>query len=158
MYFHNALFKLSSKSKALTENRVKKTEAGEIESFPNKNRRTKTHQLVKALTSDWSRVVRNVGNFQAQSRKWPAYNAVLDIYNRSFVINFAIAGEVYNIPAELVKAGGEITTRVLTKVRNKIWRKVEWPNPWTQSMIITLLKTQPGLQKNQSYLKVILTL
>ena len=47
---------------------------------------------------------------------------------------------VDNIPAELIQAGGETMIDVLTEICNKIWRTGEWPTPWTQSLIITLLK------------------
>ena len=47
---------------------------------------------------------------------------------------------VDNIPAELVQAGGETMIDVLTEICNRIWRTGEWPTPWTQSLIITLLK------------------
>ena len=46
---------------------------------------------------------------------------------------------VDNIPAELVQAGGETMLDVLTEICNRIWRTGEWPTPWTQSLIITLL-------------------
>ena len=42
--------------------------------------------------------------------------------------------------AELVQAGGEIMTDVLTKTCNKIWRAGERPAPGTQSLIIRLPK------------------
>ena len=45
-----------------------------------------------------------------------------------------------NIPAELVQAGGQTITDVLTEICNKIWRTGEWLSPWTQSLIITLPK------------------
>ena len=41
------------------------------------------------------------------------------------------SAEVDNIPAELVKAGGESMIDVLTKICNKIWRTGEWLTPWT---------------------------
>ena len=51
---------------------------------------------------------------------------------------------VDNIPAELVQAGGEamtdILTDILTAVCNKIWKTEEWPTTWTQSLVITLPK------------------
>ena len=57
---------------------------------------------------------------------------------------------VYNIPAELVQAGGETTIDVLTEICNRIWRTGEWPTPWTQSLIITLPK-KGNLQLCQNY-------
>ena len=45
---------------------------------------------------------------------------------------------VDNIPVELVLAGGESMSDVLTKIFNKIWKTGEWTTPWTQSLIITL--------------------
>ena len=47
---------------------------------------------------------------------------------------------VYNIPAELVQAGGETMIDVLREICNRIWTTGEWPTPWTQSLIITLPK------------------
>ena len=40
---------------------------------------------------------------------------------------------VENIPAELVKAGGEDVITALTTICNKIWQAGKWPTPWTQS-------------------------
>ena len=45
-----------------------------------------------------------------------------------------------NIPAELIKNGGEAMISALTIMCNKIWETGEWPTPWTKSMIITLPK------------------
>ena len=45
---------------------------------------------------------------------------------------------VDNIPAELVKAGGEDLITALTTICNKIWQTGEWPTPWIQSLVITL--------------------
>ena len=39
---------------------------------------------------------------------------------------------------------------VLTEICNRIWRKGEWPTPWTQSLIITLPK-MGNLQLCQNY-------
>ena len=47
---------------------------------------------------------------------------------------------VDNIPAELVQAGRKTMIDVLTEICNRIWRRGEWPTPWTQSLIITLPK------------------
>ena len=45
-----------------------------------------------------------------------------------------------NIPAELIKNGGEAMISTLTIICTKIWETGEWPTPWTKSMIITLPK------------------
>ena len=57
---------------------------------------------------------------------------------------------VDNIPAELVKAGGEDVITALTTICNRIWHTGEWPTPWTQSLIITLPK-KGNLQQCQNY-------
>ena len=57
---------------------------------------------------------------------------------------------VDNIPAELVQAGGEDLLTVLTTIYNKIWQTGEWPTPWTQSLVITLLK-KGNMQQCQNY-------
>ncbi len=57
---------------------------------------------------------------------------------------------VDNIPAELVKAGGEDVITVLTTICNKIWQTGEWPTPGTQSWVITLPK-KGNLQQCQNY-------
>ena len=57
---------------------------------------------------------------------------------------------VDNIPAELVLAGGEDVITALTTICEKIWQKGEWPTPWTQSLVITLLK-KGNLQHCQNY-------
>ena len=44
-----------------------------------------------------------------------------------------------NIPAELIKNGGEAMISSLTSIIcNKIWETGEWPTPWTKSMIINV--------------------
>ena len=55
-----------------------------------------------------------------------------------------------NISAELVQAGGEDVITALTTICNKIWLVGEWPTPWTQSLVITLLK-KGNLQQCQNY-------
>ena len=57
---------------------------------------------------------------------------------------------VNNIPLELVQAGGEDLITILTTICNKIWQTGEWPTPWTQSLVITLLK-KGNLQQCQNY-------
>ena len=57
---------------------------------------------------------------------------------------------VDNIPAKLVKAGGEDIITTLTTICNKIWQTGEWPTPWTQSLVITLPK-KGNLQQCQNY-------
>ena len=47
---------------------------------------------------------------------------------------------VDNIPAQLVQAVGDDVITALTTICNKIWQTGEWPNPWTQSLVITLPK------------------
>ena len=60
------------------------------------------------------------------------------------------AAGVDNVPAELIKNGGETVTDILLKICNKIWQTGEWPTPWTQSLIITLPK-KGNLQQCQNY-------
>ena len=55
-----------------------------------------------------------------------------------------------NIPAELIKYGGETVIDILTSICNKIWQTGDWPIPWTQSLIITLPK-KGNLQLCQNY-------
>ena len=57
---------------------------------------------------------------------------------------------VYNIPAELVQAGGEDVITAVMTICNKIWQTGEWQTPWTQSLVITLLK-KGNLQQCQNY-------
>ena len=62
---------------------------------------------------------------------------------------------VDNIPAELVRAGGEAMIDILIEFCHMIWKTGEWPTPWTQSLIITLPKGQltalPELQNYQPH-------
>lgn len=60
------------------------------------------------------------------------------------------AAGVDNIPAELIKNGGESVIELLTQICNKIWQTGEWPTQWTQSLIITLPK-KGNLQLCQNY-------
>eukprot|EP00745_Piridium_sociabile_P019023 TRINITY_DN2876_c1_g1_i4.p1 TRINITY_DN2876_c1_g1~~TRINITY_DN2876_c1_g1_i4.p1 ORF type:complete len:404 (+),score=105.74 TRINITY_DN2876_c1_g1_i4:2-1213(+) len=55
-----------------------------------------------------------------------------------------------NIPAELIKHGGEAVTDILTRICNLIWQTGEWPTTWTQSLIVTLPK-KGNLQQCQNY-------
>ena len=57
---------------------------------------------------------------------------------------------VDNMPAELVRAGGEAMIDILTAICNKIWKTGEWPTTWTQSLVITLPK-KGNLQLCQNY-------
>ena len=57
---------------------------------------------------------------------------------------------VDNIPAELVQAGGEAMTDILTTMCNKIWKTGEWPTTWTQSLVITFPK-KGNFQLCQNY-------
>ena len=57
---------------------------------------------------------------------------------------------VDNIEAELVQAGREAMTDILTAICNKIWKTGEWPTTWTQSLVITLPK-KGNLQLCQNY-------
>ena len=57
---------------------------------------------------------------------------------------------VYNIPAELVQAGGEAMIDILTSICNKIWKTGKWPTTWTQSLVITL-PTKGNLHLCQKY-------
>ena len=56
---------------------------------------------------------------------------------------------VNNIPAELVRAGGEDVITALTTICNKIWQTGEWSTPWTQLLVITLPK-KGNLQQCQT--------
>ena len=58
---------------------------------------------------------------------------------------------VDNIPSDLVQAGGEAMIDMLLIICNKIWQTGEWPTPWTQPLIIILLK-KGNLQLCQNYL------
>ena len=60
------------------------------------------------------------------------------------------AAGVDNIPAELIKNGGESVIELPTKICNKTWQTGEWSTQWTQSLIITLPK-KGNLQLCQNY-------
>ena len=45
-----------------------------------------------------------------------------------------------NIPAELIKHGGEEVKKIITRICQKIWETKEWPTEWTQSLVIPLPK------------------
>ena len=57
---------------------------------------------------------------------------------------------VDNIPAELLKQGGEAMVNALLIICNKIWRTGEWLTPWTHSLVIALPKNG-NLQLCQNY-------
>ena len=39
--------------------------------------------------------------------------------------------ENIHVPAELVQDGGETMVDESTEICNNLWRKGEWPTPWT---------------------------
>ena len=47
---------------------------------------------------------------------------------------------VYEIPAELIKAGGEDMISALHQLLNCIWEKEQWPTQWTKSILVTIPK------------------
>lgn len=57
---------------------------------------------------------------------------------------------VDNIPAELLKHGGEETTKALTTLCQKIWNSKVWPKEWTRSLVIPLPK-KGNLRQCQNY-------
>ena len=57
---------------------------------------------------------------------------------------------VDNIPGELIKNGGEAMIDALTVICQRIWTTKEWPNKWTQSIMIPLPK-KGNLKKCQNY-------
>ena len=57
---------------------------------------------------------------------------------------------VDNTSTELAQAGGENVISALMPICNKIWQTVEWPTPWTQSLVITHPK-KGNLQQCQNY-------
>ena len=53
------------------------------------------------------------------------------------------------------QAGSQSMIDVLTKISNKIWKTGQWPTPWTQSLIITLLKSNLQLRQNYRTISLI---
>jgi len=47
---------------------------------------------------------------------------------------------VDEIPAELIKAGGEDMISALHQLLNCIWEKEQWPTEWTKSILVTIPK------------------
>ena len=45
-----------------------------------------------------------------------------------------------NVPAQLLKNGGQTTIEAYTKLCNDVWSSGVWPSVWTQSLIIPLPK------------------
>ena len=45
---------------------------------------------------------------------------------------------VDEIPAELIKAGGEDMISALHQLLNCIWEKEQWPTEWTKSILVTI--------------------
>ena len=55
-----------------------------------------------------------------------------------------------NIPAEMLKNGGEATTTVMTSICQKVWETKEWPKEWTNSLVTPLSK-KGNLKQCQTY-------
>lgn len=51
------------------------------------------------------------------------------------------AAGIDNIPAELIKGGGEELTDMLTKICREIWRTKQWPKEWLRSVVVPLPKS-----------------
>ena len=57
-----------------------------------------------------------------------------------------------NVPAELVKYGGEDVVSFMTALCQKIWLEKKWPKEWTQSLVIPYRKRQSQtVQKLQNH-------
>ena len=63
------------------------------------------------------------------------------------------SASIDNIPAELIKAGGNIVIQILLDICNKIWETGIWPSDWTKSMIISLHK-KGSKHKCENYRKI----
>ncbi|KAI8509548.1 hypothetical protein Bbelb_133960 [Branchiostoma belcheri] len=57
---------------------------------------------------------------------------------------------VDNVPAELLKHGGEPVVNIYTVLCQKIWKEKKWPKEWTQSLVIPLPK-KGNLRQCQNY-------
>ena len=57
---------------------------------------------------------------------------------------------VDNIPAELLKNGGDEIVSALTTLCQQIWEQKKWPKEWTQSLVIPLPK-KGNLRKCENY-------
>ena len=57
---------------------------------------------------------------------------------------------VDNLPSELIKNGGPAMIDALTVICRRIWTTKDWPNVWTQSIMIPLPK-KGNLKKCQNY-------
>ena len=55
-----------------------------------------------------------------------------------------------NIPGELLINGGTQLVDILTKLCQKVWEEKEWPDSWTQSLIIPIPK-KGNLKKCENY-------
>ena len=58
-----------------------------------------------------------------------------------------------NIPAELLKSGGNILITIFTDICNKIWETEICPSDWTKSLIISIHK-KGSQQKCENYRKI----
>ena len=55
-----------------------------------------------------------------------------------------------NVPAELIRHGGEGVIEAMTALCQKIWLEKKWPKEWTQSLVIPLPK-KGNLKQCQNY-------
>ena len=97
----------------------------------------------------------NTGNPKVTDAPTPSNNSKDGILREEIASAFTTlkpgkSPGVDNIPAELIKAGGEQMINMLHVICNKIWETGEWPTPWTQSLVITLPK-KGNLQLCQNY-------
>ncbi|KAK2181086.1 hypothetical protein NP493_411g00004 [Ridgeia piscesae] len=135
----------------------------DIEDSMKKNNSKKTYQLVKYLTStkqgrttttqdkdgkclteEVVRVLLRAVQLQSHRRprsiKRPSSNKYPILREEVKSLKKGKLAGADNVPAELVQAGGKAMTSALLTICNKIWQTVEWPTPWTQSLIITFPK------------------
>ena len=126
----------------------------EVEACLRKNNSTKAYQLVKDLTTEKqgkSTIIQD-----KSGKCLTEENEILNRWTREEVeaevkaLKMGKSAGLDNIPAELVQAGGEAMSDILTAICNKIWKTGEWPTTWTQSLVITLPK-KGNLQLCQNY-------
>ena len=107
----------------------------------------------KAILNRWTEHCSNLYNHKTQGGPMPSVPVSQDTLNEDDLpilweeVETAIrslkngkAAGIVNIPAELLKHGGTEVIDILTKICNKTWQTRQWPTPWTQFVIVTLLK------------------
>ena len=122
------------------------TKQGQTNTIQDKdwNSLTETHEILKRWTGYFAELYSHTVegdpevlhvSLVTNTDNYPILREEVDVAVKS--LKKGKSPGIYNIPGELVQAGGDAMISALHKICNKICQTGEWPIPWTRSVIIT---------------------